>query len=124
MGHRTPILAENSTRCRQLRKQALELNVENFTAALVRAFLDYLEKERGNSTRTRNARLAILHTFFQYLASLDPRFMEQCQAVCGIPFKRREEPVLDYLERQEVLILAVGVKDRNRLIVGGEEVEL
>jgi mRNA-degrading endonuclease RelE of RelBE toxin-antitoxin system len=27
-------------------------------------------------------------------------------------------------ERQEVLILAVGVKDRNRLVVGGEEVEL
>lgn len=28
------------------------------------------------------------------------------------------------LERQEVQILAIGVKDRNRLIVGGEEVEL
>jgi mRNA-degrading endonuclease RelE of RelBE toxin-antitoxin system len=28
------------------------------------------------------------------------------------------------LERHEVLILAVGVKDRNRLIVGGEEVKL
>jgi mRNA-degrading endonuclease RelE of RelBE toxin-antitoxin system len=27
-------------------------------------------------------------------------------------------------ERQEVLILAVGVKDKNRLTVGGEEVEL
>ena len=28
------------------------------------------------------------------------------------------------LERQEVQILAIGVKDRNRLIVAGEEVEL
>jgi hypothetical protein len=28
------------------------------------------------------------------------------------------------LEPQEVLILAVGFKDRNRLIVGGEEVNL
>ena len=27
-------------------------------------------------------------------------------------------------ERQEVQILAIGVKDRNRLIIGGEEVEL
>jgi mRNA-degrading endonuclease RelE of RelBE toxin-antitoxin system len=28
------------------------------------------------------------------------------------------------LERQEVQILAIGVKTRNRLIIGGEEVEL
>lgn len=86
----------------ELRKPAVELSVEDFTAVVVRAFLDHLEKGRGNCVRTRNARLAILHTFFQYLASLDPRFMEQCQAVLGVPFKRREEPVMEYLERDEV----------------------
>lgn len=94
---------------RELRKPAVELNVEDFTAALVRAFLDHLEKERGNSARTRNARLAIIHTFVQYLASLDPRFMEQCQTVLGVPFKRREEPVMDYLERQEVRHIMRGI---------------
>jgi hypothetical protein len=50
-------------------------------------------------------------------------------AVFGATWELRFGPankfrVLYNVEGQQVLILAVGVKDKNRLIVGGEEVEL
>lgn len=87
---------------RRLRKSCVVLHVEDLTPAIVREFLEHLEKERRNCARTRNVRLAVIHTFFRYLASLDPRLVEQCQAVLGVPFKRQNEPVMDYLERDEV----------------------
>jgi integrase/recombinase XerD len=41
------------------------LQLEQLDASFVGQFLDHLEQERGNSARTRNARLAALHSFFQ-----------------------------------------------------------
>ena len=69
---------------RRLRKSCVVLHVEDITAGIVREFLEHLEKERGNCARTRNARLAVIRTFFNYLASLDPRLVEQCQADDGL----------------------------------------
>jgi hypothetical protein len=36
------------------------------------AFLDHLEKERDNSARSRNVRLAALHLFFRFVACMRP----------------------------------------------------
>jgi integrase/recombinase XerD len=44
------------------------ITVEDFTAERVRHFLGHLETCRGNHIRSRNQRLAGLHTFFNYLA--------------------------------------------------------
>lgn len=86
----------------QGRKSCVDLNIEELTPALVRRFLDHLEKDRGNTVRSRNARLAALHAFFRYLATLDPRWMFQSRGVLEIPFKRYAARVLDYLEKEEV----------------------
>lgn len=43
-----------------------KLNVEELTFERVLGFLRYLEDERGNHVRTRNQRLAALHTLFDY----------------------------------------------------------
>jgi site-specific recombinase XerD len=88
---------------RQSKKTCVELTVEDLTAQTVRAFLEHLEKERQNGVRTRNARLAVLHAFYRYLASLEPSLMQHCHAVLGIRFKRHAEPVLEYLEQEEVM---------------------
>ncbi|MEA3291017.1 MAG: tyrosine-type recombinase/integrase [Pseudomonadota bacterium] len=66
------------------------------------AFLKHLEQERHNTPATRNVRLAAIHAFFRFLAAQDPRHLEQCQRVLGVPFKRtRIEPVA-YLEYEEI----------------------
>ena len=44
------------------------LQIEDVDAQLVGAFLDHLEHDRGNSARSRNARLAAIHSLFRYAA--------------------------------------------------------
>ena len=43
------------------------LSIEQLDATLVLAFLEHLEKDRGNCARTRNSRLAAIKTFFRFL---------------------------------------------------------
>jgi integrase/recombinase XerD len=65
-------------------------------------FLRYLEADRGNHTRTRNQRLAALHTLFQYIAGRSPEMLAVCQQVAAIPMKRVAPPETRFLEQDEV----------------------
>lgn len=87
------------------RKSCADLTVEDISRETVRLFLAYLEKSRGNGVRTRNARLAAIHSFFRYLAYWEPRFLAASQEVLGIPFKQHACPVMGYLKREEVVHL-------------------
>jgi len=49
-------------------KQPCQLELTDLDAPLVGGFLDHLEHDRGNSPRTRNARLAAIHSLFGYAA--------------------------------------------------------
>ncbi len=84
------------------RKSCVDLTVEDLSAETIRLFLAHLEKERSNGIRTRNARLAAIHSFFRYLAYREPRFLALSQEVLGIPFKRHARPVMGYLNKGEV----------------------
>lgn len=99
---------------RQCRKPCVDLTVEDLTAQTVRAFLEYLEKERRNRVRSRNARLAVLRAFYRYLASCEPSLMQQCQSVLGISFKRHGKPVPEYLEREEVMQIFRDIQTESR----------
>jgi len=59
---------------KRLSKQASALAVEDLDAAFVSKFLDHLERDRGNSARSRNVRLAALHSFFRYVAMNEPAY--------------------------------------------------
>ncbi|MDP3064692.1 MAG: tyrosine-type recombinase/integrase [Chloroflexota bacterium] len=66
------------------------------------AFLEDLEVTRGNGIRTRNARLATIHTFFRYVAAEEPAAAALCQAILGIPFKRGTQSTITCLARDEI----------------------
>jgi site-specific recombinase XerD len=91
-----------------------ELALEDLSADSVRKFLLDLEQRRHNGARTRNARLAAIHTFFRYLASVDPRVLSFCQAILGIPFKRHARPVIGYMGRDEVMEVLREIDRRTR----------
>jgi len=61
-----------------------------------------LETNRGNTTRTRNARLAAIQTFFRYVAGREPALAACCSPVLAIPAKKALHPVLGYLSEQEL----------------------
>ena len=86
----------------QLGKPVDKLAIEDLDQKLVVSFLEHLETERGNTTRTRNARLAALHAFFRYVAGQEPLVMAHCQQICAIPSKRTEHKTIEYLEDEEM----------------------
>ena len=71
-------------------------------APLILDFLDYIEKERHNSPRTRNVRLAAIRSFMRYAAVRDPASIAVTQRVLAIPAKRFDRPILGYLSQPEI----------------------
>lgn len=71
-------------------------------APTIGAFLTHLELERGNSVRTRNARLAAIHSLFRYAALKHPEHAATIQRVLSIPQKRFDRAIVSFLTREEV----------------------
>jgi site-specific recombinase XerD len=83
-------------------KTPSRLELDDLNAPFVCRFLDHLEAARGNCPRTRNARLAAIHSFFQYAALHDPVRSSLINAVLAIPGKRCDSVSVQYLVRAEV----------------------
>jgi integrase/recombinase XerC len=79
-----------------------QLAIEDLTGPLVLDFLADLEASRGNTARTRNARLAAIQTFFRFVAGREPALANLCSLVLAIPAKKTLRPVLGYLGEQEL----------------------
>ncbi len=79
------------------------------------AFLRYLENHRDNHIRTRNQRLAALHTLFDYIATREPEMLGVCQRVAAIPMKRAAPAETSFLERDDVEQLFAGMPREGRL---------
>ena len=78
------------------------LDSSDLDAPLVGAFLDHLEQERGNSVRTRNARLAAIRSLFRYAALRHPEHAALIARVLAIPPKRFERALVTFLTEPEV----------------------
>jgi integrase/recombinase XerD len=81
------------------------LSIEQLDETLVLAFLDSLEKERGNCARTRNSRLAAIKTFFRFLEYRSPSCLEQARRIRAIPVKKTNEVIVGFLTRDEIQAL-------------------
>jgi integrase/recombinase XerD len=86
----------------QTGKDPCRLDFADLDAPLIGAFLNHLEHERGNSPRTRNARLAAIHSLFRYSALRHPEHAASIARVLEIPSKRHRQTVISYLERPEI----------------------
>lgn len=91
-----------------------KLQLEALDVTTITAFLSYLENERGNSPRTRNARLTAIHSFFQYASFKAPECSEQIARVLSIPEKRYESTLISYLTKPEIDAL-LAAPDRSTL---------
>lgn len=96
--------------CKHHRKTCTALALHDLNAETVRRFLEHLERERKNGAHTRNNRLAAIHAFFQYLATIDPRHLQQCESILSVPFKRKAARVPEYLEQDEVRNIFAQIK--------------
>jgi integrase/recombinase XerD len=78
------------------------LQLEDLDAPLIGAFLEHLEKQRHNSARTRNTRLAAVHSLFRFAALRHPEHAALIQRVLAIPPKRADRPLVTFLTDPEV----------------------
>jgi len=110
----------------RLGKAPSKLSLKDLDAPFVGDFLDHLEKERGNGARSRNTRLAAIHSFFHYLSFQEPAYADQCRRILAIPSKRYERRLIEYLTAEEINALLaapdratwIGRRDRALLLVG------
>ncbi|MDQ3988883.1 MAG: site-specific integrase [Actinomycetota bacterium] len=79
-----------------------DLDIAVVDAELVAGFLTMLEQRRGNSTRTRNVRLAAIHSLFQHAALRHPEHADLIARVLAIPSKSTQQSVVSYLTDPEV----------------------
>lgn len=73
---------------RTLRKEPSKLAVSDLDAPFLGKFLDHLENGRHNSARSRNVRLAAIHSFFRYVSLHAPEYSALAQRVLATPTKR------------------------------------
>ncbi len=86
-------------------KEPSRLDFTDLSAPTVAAFLQHLESGRGNSIRSRNARLAALHSFFRFAATRHPEHAEDIQRVLAIPHKRSQRADITHLDHREIVSL-------------------
>jgi site-specific recombinase XerD len=91
------------------------LDIEDLDAETVAAFLDHLERERGNGPRTRNARLAAIRSLYHYAALRHPEHAATIARVVAIPTKRHDRAIICYLDEQESAAL-LAAPDQTRWI--------
>jgi len=107
----------------RLRIRPSLIEIEQLDAPLILAFLEYVEGERGNTARTRNARLAAINSFFRFLEFRLPSCLDQSRRINAIPIKKTDEMLVSTLTRDEMQALldapdprtASGVRDRAML---------
>jgi integrase/recombinase XerD len=108
-----------------LKKPPSSLAMEDLDTPFIGAFLDHLEKERHNSARSRNVRLAAIHSFFRYVMWHEPQHAALAQRVLAMPSKRYTRHPVTYLTPPEVDALLkapdpntwAGRRDRTLLLV-------
>jgi site-specific recombinase XerD len=87
----------------RLNKSPAAMAMTDITPELIMTFLDHLERQRHNSVRSRNARLAALRSFMKFAAHRDVSSLQVIERVLGVPVKRFERPMFGYLSRDEML---------------------
>jgi integrase/recombinase XerD len=93
------------------RTSPCRLDIADLDAPMISAFLDHLEHQRGNTIRSRNARLAAIHSLFSFAALRHPEHAADIARVLAIPPKRSDQTIVTFLTSTETEAL-LAVPDR------------
>jgi len=105
---------------KKLDTQPAEIQLEQVDATMLMAFLEHLQVIRGNTARTRNARLAAIKTFMRFVEYRVPSALAQIRQVLAIPMQRTDGRIVRHLtvDEQQALLDAPdpttrsGIRDR------------
>ena len=92
-----------------------DITFENITKEMILDFLNYLEEEKKNSTRTRNQRLAAIHSFYQYCSIEEIENIDNIRKILSIKTKKYAKKVQEYLTKEEVQTLLAGIDTSTKI---------
>ena len=98
-----------------IKKAPSELTLEDLNAPFIGAFLDHLERQRHCGIRSRNLRLTAIHSFFHYIAFLEPGRSALIERVLAMPTKRFDRALIDFLSPPEIQALVAAPDATTRL---------
>lgn len=87
---------------RSARKGIDRLQVEDVSAARVRAFLSELAEKRECGKATCNQRLAAIRSLAHFVGLRGPEHVQWCAEIRSILFKKAPRPLVTYLEKEEM----------------------
>ena len=89
------------------------LQIAHLRVELILDFLDSLEKQRQNSAKTRNNRLAALKSLAKMIRFMYPDQRKLADRICSIPQKRCQRPLVGFLYPYEIdrILQAVDLND-------------
>ena len=79
-----------------------KLKIEDLDADRVGEFLAHVERERRNSARTRNTRLAAIRSLFRFVAMNEPAYLLHCQRILAMPSKRYVRRTVEFLDHAQI----------------------
>ena len=82
-----------------------KMSIAHFDADHILEFLSHLDKERGNSAKTINNRLAALHSFAKYLIFELPEYSGLLSRSLKVPFRKDEKRQMEFLTEDEFAAL-------------------
>jgi integrase/recombinase XerD len=88
------------------------LSLNHFSPEVILAFLDHLESERNNTTKTRNHRLAAIKSLAKMIRFMYPQQSELMDKILCIPQKRCQRQLIGFLHPEEIhkVLSAVNLK--------------
>lgn len=110
----------------RLGKPPSGLSLEDLDAPMIRDFLEHLERDSGNTARTRNLRLTAIRSFMKYVEYEVPSALEQIRRILAISNKRTEERLINHLTKEEMKTILdapdprtrTGLRDQAMLYLG------
>lgn len=87
---------------KKCRKPIDSLALEDISPERVKLFLQHVEQERHCSIATRNQRLAALHAWARFVGSRNAEYLDWCNKIRDIPFKKALQSPREYLEKLEM----------------------
>lgn len=89
----------------RLGKAPATLQLVDLNQKFLASFLDHLERDRHNSVRSRNIRLAAIRSFLKFAARRDVANLHVIEQALTVPMKRFDKPMVGFLSREQMLAI-------------------
>lgn len=87
---------------KHIKKKRYEITIDDFTRDNILSFLDYIEATNNCVEKTRNHHLTVIKSFFKYVQTINPIYIERFLEIDSIKKKKEEKKTIDYLTIEEL----------------------